>query len=334
MHKLIHPLALICLMLCTTACAWAAALQGGLTIFGRVYLPDGQPAVRAKVKVEIINGLVREVWSDDQGNYEFRGMPGGRYRLSATNPEAAEQYSEPAESDSTRSYANRLRVDVYLRLPTEHGKAAPPGVVSVAEAAQDIPKAARKAYEQGLKWQKENQAEKAIAAFDQAIKLYPEYFQALAERGNLRMARNQLPEAAADFERALELNGKYVPALRGLGYCQLQQKQFAAGVANLERAYALAPNVAHKLLRLGYGNLSLNRHEAAKQCLQEALRLDAAGAARARVYLAEVFAQEQKFNEAADAIRAYLKVKPDAPDAAGLRKREEEWRARGKTAKQ
>jgi tetratricopeptide (TPR) repeat protein len=333
MHKPIHPLALICLTLCTTTCAWAAVLQGGMTIFGRVYLPDGQPAVRAKVKVEIVNGLVREVWSDDQGNYEFRGMPAGRYRLSATNPEAAEQYSEPAESDSTRSYANRLHVNVYLRLPTEHGKAAPPGVVSVAEAAQNIPKAARNAYEQGLKSQKENQAEKALAAFDQAIELYPEYFQALAERGNLRMARNRLLDAAADFERALELNGKYVPALRGLGYCQLQQKQFAAGVANLERAYALAPNVALTLLLLGYGNLSLNRHEAAKQCLREALRLDPAGAARAHVYLAEVFAHEGKFKEAADAIRAYLKVKPDAADAAKLKEMEADWRARGKPSK-
>lgn len=302
---------------------------GGFTIFGRVYLPDGQPAVRAKVKIEIINGFVRDIWSDDQGNYEFRGVPAGRYRVSATNPEVAEQFSEPAESDSTRSYANRLQINVYLRLPNQPNKpAVPPGVVSVAEAAQNIPKAAQKAYEQGLKLQKENQAEKALAQFNRAIELYPEYFQALAERANLLMERNQLAEAAADFERALRFNSKYVPALRGLGYCQLQQKQFAAGVANLERAYALAPDVALTLLLLGYGNLSLNRHEAAKQCLQEALRLDAVSAARAHVYLAKIFAQEQKFKEAADAIRQYLKVKPDAADAASLRKLEEEWRAR------
>ena len=53
-------------------------------------------------------------------------------------------------------------------------------------------------------------------------------------------------------------------------------------------------------------------------------------AARAHVYLAEVFAHEEKFKEAADEIRAYLKVKPDAADAAKLKEMEADWRARGK----
>ena len=92
---------LVCFAIVMTSSGWAGAWQGGLTVFGRVYLPDGQPAVRAKVKIEVINGFWREVWSDDQGNYEFRGVIAGRYRLSATNPEDSEQFSEPAESDST-----------------------------------------------------------------------------------------------------------------------------------------------------------------------------------------------------------------------------------------
>lgn len=308
-----------------------AAPQGGITIFGRVYDPDGQTAVRVKVRVDTINGMTRETVCDDQGNYEFRGMPAGRYRLSATNPEAAEQFAEPAESDSTRSYANRLQINIYMRLPIKHGATpAPPSVVSVEEASQNIPKAARKAYEQGIKLQKEKQgAEKALAQFNQAIELYPDYFQALTERANLRMAQNQLPGAGADFERALKSNAKYVPALRGLGYCQIQQKQFTAAVANLERAYALAPNVALTLLLLGYGNLSLNRYEAAKQCLQEALRLDEAGAARAHVYLGEIHAKERKFTEAADEVLRFLKLTPQAPDAAQLKETEKQWRARG-----
>ena len=305
--------------------------QGGLTIFGRVYLPDGQPAVRAKIKVEIINGFWREVWSDDQGNYEFRGIPAGRYRLTAVNPEVKEQFSEPAESDSTRSYANRLQVNLYLRLPTKVGPGPlPPGTISVAEAAQNIPGAARKAYEQGLKLQKENQPEKALSQFTQAIELYPEYFQALTERGNLLMARNRLAEAAADFEQALKHNAKNASALRGLGYCQIQQKQFEAAVANLEQAYALAPNVSLTLLLLGYGNLSLNRDEPARQCLMEALRLDENVAARAHVYLGEIHARAGHFKEAADEVKRYLSLKPQAPDAAQLKQMETEWREKSK----
>jgi tetratricopeptide (TPR) repeat protein len=110
----------------------------------------------------------------------------------------------------------------------------------------------------------------------------------------------------------------------------LQQKQYEPAIANLERAYAAAPDVALTLLLLGYANLSVRRYEPARQCLQEALRLDAASAARAHVYLGEIYAHEQKFKEAAEAVRTYLKLKPDAVDAAQLKELEAQWRARGK----
>jgi hypothetical protein len=50
-----------------------------------------------------------------------------------------EQYSDPAESDTTRAYNNRLQINVYLRLPMHGEKGKKPGTVSVADAAQSIP---------------------------------------------------------------------------------------------------------------------------------------------------------------------------------------------------
>ena len=307
------------------------AAQGGITIFGRVVLPDGQPANRAHVRVEMASGFNREVITDDQGRYEMRGIVAGRYQLFATNPDAPEQFSERAETDNTRAYANRLQVDLYLRLPMHSEKPKlKPGTVNATVAAQEIPKAARKAYDQGMKLQKENRVQEALSQFNQALNLYPEYFQALTERANLFMQQNKLAEAEADFERSLQLNSKYVPALRGLGYCQIQQKQYEAAVSNLERAFVMEPQVPLTLMLLGYANLSLARYEPAKQCLEEALKLGPESAARAHVYLAEVFAYEQKFKEAADSIRRYLTLNPVAGDAKRLKELEDQWRAQAK----
>ena len=286
----------LALLFCGSSIAGNTFKQGGgFVIFGRVRLPDGRPAkIRMKVFIEAVNGLRRDILSDDDGNYEFRGMSGGRYRVSATNPEAPEQYCDPIEADTTRAYSNRLQIDINLKLPLhKEKKDANPGIVSVSEAAQNVPKPALKAYEQGIKLQKDNKGEQALAAFNQAVELYPEYFQALTERANLLMGSGKLTEAAADFERALRQNDKYVPALRGLGYCQIQQKQFEAAVSNLERAFAIEPKVPLTLLLLGYANLSLSRYEPAKQCLEEALKLGQESAARAHVYLAEVFAHDR-----------------------------------------
>jgi tetratricopeptide (TPR) repeat protein len=314
----------------------AVAQQGaiipnsGFVVFGRVSLPDHKPAARVKVFLETNNGVRRDTITDDQGMYEIRGLTAGRFNMSAVNPNDPNQYTDPTSSDSTRAYANRLQIDLYLRYPMHNRKDPPPGTTSAIEAAQNVPQPARKAYEQGLKLQKENKATQALNAFNQAIQLYPEYFQALTERANLLMQQNKLSEAEADFERALQLNRKYPPALRGLGYCQIQQQKFPDALNNLERAFSLEPNVPLTLLLLGYANLSLNRYEEAKQALQQALKVGPESAARAHVYLAEVFAHEQKFKEAADEIRAYLKAKPDAADAASLQKMEAEWRARSK----
>ena len=111
---------------------------------------------------------------------------------------------------------------------------------------------------------------------------------------------------------AARLLASCAPALRGIGYCQIQRKKFSEALGNLEKAYVLEPNAPMTLLLLGYANLSLNRHEEARQCLQQALKLNAESAARAHVYLAEILAHEQKFKEAADEIRAYLKANPNA----------------------
>ncbi len=304
--------------------------NSGFVVFGRVSLPDGKPAARVKVYLET-RGVTRDTLTDDQGNYEIRGLTTGRYRMTAVNPNDSTMYTDPVESDSTRGYSNRLQINIYLRLPLHASKdGSKAGTLNAIEASQNIPKPARQAYEQGLKFQKGNQPEKALENFGQAIELYPEYFQALTERGNLLMQHNKLSEALTDFERALQINGKYSPALRGAGYCNIQQRKYTEAVEQLEKSLTIEPNIPLTHMLIGYANLSLNRYEEARLSLQQALKLGAQTVVRARVYLAEVFAHEQKFKEAADEIRTYLALKPDAADADNLRKLESEWRARSK----
>lgn len=305
--------------------------QGNFVVFGRVSLPDGKPAARVKVKLDGPRGLTVETQTDDQGNYEFRGMGQGRYHMSATNFEAPEQYSDPASSDTTRAYSNRLQIDIYLRLPLHSNKEErKPGTVNVKEATQNVPKPARQAYEKGVRFQKDNLPDKALQNFNQALEIYPEYFQALTDRGNLLMQQNKLPEALADFERALQINDRHSPALRGAGYCNIQQRKYEEAIGQLEKSLLYEPKIALTHMLLGYANLSLNRFDQAKIALEQALKLGGDNVVRARVYLAQLLAHEGKYKEAADEIRAYLRLRPDAADADYLKKLELDWRARSK----
>jgi tetratricopeptide (TPR) repeat protein len=304
---------------------------GGFTIVGTVSLPDGKPAPYFKVKITGITGLNFEVQTTDQGRYQFFSIPTGRYRVTAYDPVDSTFASDPTEADTSRSAGNRLIVHLYIRPKPPARSESKTGVVSVAEATQQVPKEAKKAYEQGLKLKNDKKLEKALESFDRAVQLFPEYFQAFTGRGEIRIAQNQSAQAVEDFTRALQYNEEYAPALRGAGYCKLEQQQFEEAIKYLERAIAVDSNVADTHLFLGIANLSLDHREAAERALQQALKLNADHAVTAHIYLADLYARQQRYREAADELQIYLKARPNAPNAAKLKITEAELRARSKS---
>ena len=308
----------------------ARSAQGNFIITGTVSLPDGNPAVHIKVRISGQTGLNLETTTDGSGRYQFQ-VPGGRYRIEATNPQDSNQYTDPIEADTSRTAGNRLLVHIYLRMPpTKQKKDPKPGVVSLAEASQQIPKDAKKAFEEGLRLKADNHIDQALKIFTRAIDLYPSYFQALAERGQLYIAKSQIAQAIADLERAVKLNEEWGPALRGLGYCYLEQQKFEDAARFLERAIAAEPGVANTHLFMGIASLALDRREPAKNALQESLRLDPKVAVTAHIYLADLYARQERYTEAADELKIYLTASPGAPNAARLKAKEAELRARTK----
>jgi tetratricopeptide (TPR) repeat protein len=137
-----------------------------------------------------------------------------------------------------------------------------------------------------------------------------------------------LDEAAADFDRALKLNAHYGPALRGAGYCKLEKKEFVEAIDLFEKSIFVDPNNANTHLLLGIANLELDRREPARAALQKALGFNTQPVPRAHIYLANLYARERQYLQAADELHKYIEADPLAPDAAGMKEIEAKWRAR------
>jgi len=284
-------------------------------------LPNGDGAPRVAVTISGQSGFSRRVLSDDSGNYEIADVPRGRYTLNAVNPAAPDQYSDRAEVDLSRVSPFRVSVNIYLRVGTKvrPAKENKSSGITAAEAAQHVPKAAQKEYEKAIKLGESRQLEKALESFNRSIELFPEYFQAITQRGHLRVTMGQIAEAQKDFAQALEINALYEPAMRGAGICKLREGNYADAVKDLEQAVSNEPRDSAAYLFLGYAQASLDRREEARAALQKALSLDAAGSARAHVYLANLDLKENRNQEAAGELEAYLDAVPNAPDAEKLR---------------
>jgi tetratricopeptide (TPR) repeat protein len=300
-----------------------------ITINGRVSLTDDRPATRARVKLSSQTGIGRETVTNDNGRYEFTEVPPGIYQIMAISLADSALASDSVGVDTTQSVTGITNVNLTFRAPADsaEGKARP-GVITTAEAEQKIPKEARKAFKRGVELKSDSQPAKALESFNRAIELYPEYFQALGERGDVYVSMRELAKAAGDFDRALVLNPLYEPALRGAGYCKLEGKEFAQAVQYLERAVTAEPGNANTYLLLGIANLELDRREPARQALQQSLKINAERAVRAHIHLANLYARERQYQKAADELRTYIESAPFDPSADELRKIEAQWRAR------
>jgi tetratricopeptide (TPR) repeat protein len=307
--------------LCFASALFAQMGPLPFTIYGRVSLPEGAPASRITVKVIGPSGLERQALTDDTGRFEIGNLPRGRYSLTAENPADPDQFTDPVEADTSRFVGIRIPANIYLRYRTRiiQTQSREATVVSMVEEAQRVPKPAQKDFEQALNLRSRQKYDQSLKRFDQAIAAFPEYFQAIAQRGHLLVAMGRSSAAAKDFARALELNPKYGPALRGAGMCEFEQGKFAEAIQNLERAANVEPRNAMTCLFLGAANVALDRRAQARAALEKALSLDPSGTARAHVHLANLLIKENQPKLAISELDAYLAAVPKAPDAEKLR---------------
>ena len=298
------------------------------TIYVQVSLPNGRPAGGAIVTLTPNSGVPRKGFTSDSGRLEFPGMPEGQYKLTATSTSNENLTSDIVEANPGRMAQGNLTVQLLLRDRSDYKRDTKRGVIRVGENEQKIPKEAHKAFQQGVKLKQEGERDKALVRFSKAIELFPEYFQAFSERGDLYVIQRKLTEAATDFAEALRIDPQYGPALRGSGYCKLEKKEFARAIDDFERSISAEPENANTYLLLGIAYLELDRREPARRALQKALSFSTQYVPRAHIHLANLYALEHQYQQAADEIRLYLDAEPAAPDAKEMREMETKWRAR------
>jgi tetratricopeptide (TPR) repeat protein len=298
------------------------------TIYVQVALPNGRPAAGAVVTLSPNSGVPRTAFANDSGRIEFPGTSEGQYTLSAVSQSDPNLVSDTAQTNPSRTANGNLTVHLQLHDRSDRSKNAKPGVIRVDDNDQKIPKEARKAFNDALRFKGNDEPLKAAESFDRAIKIYADYYQAWSERGDLKVMQRQLDEAASDFEKALKINPHYGPALRGAGFCKLEKKEFARAVELFEKSVLEDPLNANTHLLLGIANLELDRRQAARDALQKALSFENQRVPRAHIYLANLYARERQYQQAADELHKYIELEPAAAEAGGMKEVEAKWRAR------
>jgi tetratricopeptide (TPR) repeat protein len=214
--------------------------QGGSVLEGKVITPSGtQPTNPVRVKLTFNGRPIHETFTDLSGRFTFPGLRSGTYQLTAegdglTFETTAVTADIPAFGGSGQGFTQ----DIQLR-PIIHKPNTGPGVVNAF--TQNVPAAAKQALEAGLKSAAEGKTPAAIESMRKAIQIFPEYFDAHLQLGNVFLKTDQLQEAIAELDKAREINPNDERAYQSFGLLLMKQKNYGVAVAVFAEAARLNP---------------------------------------------------------------------------------------------
>jgi tetratricopeptide (TPR) repeat protein len=236
MRTVLIPAFLILLFICSSN-AWAQ--QGQNVLQGRVVTPSGtQPTNPVRVKLTFNGRAINETFTDLSGRFNFPGIAGGRYQLTAEgdgiNFETTTVYADVTAFGGPQTFTQ----DIQLR-PVAHKPAQQAGVLNAFNQA--VPEPAQQALALGLKLVEEGKIEEAIEKMRSAIRIFPDYFDAHLQLGNTFLKVDQFNEAIAELDLARQINPNDERAYQSFGLLLMKQKNFPVAVAVFAEAARLNP---------------------------------------------------------------------------------------------
>ncbi|HKI33695.1 MAG TPA: tetratricopeptide repeat protein [Gemmataceae bacterium] len=161
---------------------------------------------------------------------------------------------------------------------------------------------------QGGKW------EEAEASFREAVRLRPNYTDALNNLGNVLYFQKKLDEAVACYEEVVRLAPDHAGAYSNLAEVVRKQDRLKDALTYAERAVQLRPDFAQARVHLGLALSANERYEEALPHLEEALRLQP-NLADAHHGLGYALLQLRRVGEAVASFQTALRLKPDLAEA-------------------
>ena len=155
-----------------------------------------------------VDSIIARTKTDNSGLFSFRRLSNGIFQI------RVQTYGTMFIGQTQRVQLERGRAfeQVDFVLASKGGSSSPviPGVVF----AQEVPDKARKQYEWGIALiQKNEQRKEGVAALENAIELFPDYFDALHVLGTEYVKQQDYERAIPVLTKAIEVNRQAYPSL-------------------------------------------------------------------------------------------------------------------------
>jgi len=292
--------------------------EGG-TIDGRIVLPSGRSVgVPVKVILEVNGAPVQTVYSDATGVFHLRGIGVGRFDVRAYPDKRL--YEPGGEVIDMAPDAN-VQTIIYLKPRiggTDEDRVA--GVVSADDLDLRAPRDAKKVFQKAQSMIEKGSTEDGLEQLKHAISIYPDYASARNALGIQYLKRRQLPDASEQFEYILSKAPKYFDARFNLGLVRLEQQRYADAVTELVAASSVDSAKAACHMWLGVAYLQTADLTHAEQEMNRAQALGGKELTATRYYMGQIYARENRRDDACKQFQEYLIQAPTGDLAADSRR--------------
>jgi len=321
-------------------------MQRPIYLSGRVMLSDGTPPPEPVVIERVCNGIARpEGYTDSKGRfsvqlgqnmgvfadasvgpYSMPGMSGSRSSSdSAMNPmgggiserdlagceirASLVGYRSDEISLAGRKFMDRPDVGTIVLHRYGNVEGA-----TISVTGMNAPRDAVKAYDKGrddIRKQKWGDARKNL---EKAVQVYPKYASAWYELGKTFEKLGDAAAARKAYGNSIEADSRFVPPYVQLAGLEFQKGDWQAVVDTTSRVLRLDPfNFPAMHLYNAIGNFNMKRYTEAENSVREAIKLDTSHRMpMANHVLGVILAQRGDFEGAAENMRLYLKLAPNA----------------------
>jgi tetratricopeptide (TPR) repeat protein len=241
------------------------------------------------------------------------GMSSGRFiiKVLPLGRDLLEQ-EQDVEVNNQVMQSDTVFVDFHLR-PSKRSPKNLPNAAPEAIFVQDVPENARKLYETGVSNLEKNQ-DKGLAEIEEAIKIFPNYFEALSRLGKEYVARKDYNKAYPYLIKAIDVNQRSASCYYSLGYAFFQLKEIPAALEATKAVIILNPASVEGHLLYGTILRISGDYQNSEKILLKAKSLSKQPYAEIHWQLALVLNKLNRNKEAANELEAYLKISPESPD--------------------
>lgn len=305
----------------------AATVQGRNSIYGIVFGESRRPLPDVYVELlDDVNSSIRQAKTDASGRFRFSNLVDGRYiiKVRPYGTDYQEQSREVVLTNiSFRGGSVTENVDIAL-IRNPRANSGPFALAPEVIFAQEVPDAAKRAYEQGVEYLRDKKEKEGLASLKTAIELFPKYYQALDRLGAEYASRGMtnpafLQAGYALLMQAVEINPNGYSSAFGLGWTQYQLGLTAEAITNLKRATSLYPKGVDAYLWLGKAQKRLAAIDQAEATFKRANELTSGKSPEVHWQLAALYNDTKRFKEAADELELFLKYEPKSPDTEKIR---------------